>query len=89
MSLFGLYCICIGALILRASFIPRWLGPLMMLSGICYLIYCLLVFVAPPIAQALFPTILMPGIIGEGALTLWLLVKGVDAARWHGQDRLS
>jgi hypothetical protein len=86
MSLFGLYCICIGVLILRASFIPKWLGPLMMLSGICYLIYCLLVFVAPPVAHSLYPTILMPGIIGEGALTLWLLAKGVDAARWHDQD---
>jgi hypothetical protein len=26
-----------------------------------------------------------PGIIGEGALTLWLLVKGVDAERWKEQ----
>lgn len=89
MSLFGLYCICIGSLILRARFMPKWIGPLMMLSGTSYLIYCLLVFLAPPIAKSLFPTILMPGIIGEGALTLWLLAKGVDSARWHEQDRLS
>jgi hypothetical protein len=89
MSLFGLYCICIGTLILRASFVPKWLGPLMMLSGASYLVYCLLAFLAPPIAQSLYPTILMPGIIGEGALTLWLLAKGVDATRWTDQDRAS
>jgi hypothetical protein len=89
MSLFGLYCICIGCLILRATFVPRVLGPLMMLSGACYLIYCLLAFLDPPTAQSLFPAILLPGIIGEGALTLWLLAKGVDADRWHSQERAS
>jgi hypothetical protein len=87
MSLFGLYCICIGSLIVRATFIPKVIGPLMMLSGACYLVYCLLAFLAPAVAQLLFPTILLPGIIGEGALTVWLLAKGVDATRWHAQER--
>ena len=89
MSLFGLYCICIGALIRRATFIPRVIGPLMMLSGACYLIYCLLAFLDPPTARSLFPAILLPGIIGEGALTIWLLAKAVDADRWHSQERAS
>jgi hypothetical protein len=87
MSLFGLYCICIGGLIRRATFIPRVIGPLMMLSGVCYLIYCLLAFLDPPTARSLFPAILLPGIIGEGALTIWLLAKAVDADRWHSQER--
>jgi hypothetical protein len=26
-----------------------------------------------------------PGILGEGALTLWLLVMGVDVERWREQ----
>jgi hypothetical protein len=86
MSLFGLYCIATGRLIQKASFLPHILGPLMMLSGACYLIYCLTAFLDPASARLLFPAILLPGIIGEGALTLWLLVKGIDVARWHAQN---
>jgi hypothetical protein len=29
-----------------------------------------------------------PGIFGEGALTLWLLVKGVDILRWKEKAAL-
>jgi hypothetical protein len=33
--------------------------------------------VVPPLAKSLYPHNLAPGIVGEGALTLWLLFKGV------------
>jgi hypothetical protein len=36
-----------------------------------------LTFLLPPLAKSLYPYNLAPGIIGEGALTLWLLFKGV------------
>jgi hypothetical protein len=35
-----------------------------------------LTFLLPPLAKSLYPYNLAPGIIGEGALTLWLLFKG-------------
>jgi hypothetical protein len=28
---------------------------------------------------------MVPGIFAEGVLTIWLLVKGVDAQRWNEQ----
>src|SRR6185369_881481 len=83
MTMFGFYCILTGVLIFRCTFMPRLIGLLMMLSGLCYLAYCSLAFIAPLIAAQLLPTILLPGIIGEGALTLWLLWRGVDADRWR------
>jgi hypothetical protein len=85
MTMFGIYCVLTGLLIWRARFMPRIIGPLMMLSGACYLVYCALALLAPDVASRLFPTILLPGIIGEGALTVWLLWRGVDPEQWRLQ----
>jgi hypothetical protein len=43
-----------------------------------------LTFLWPPFSAKYFPYILA-GTFGEGLLYLWLLVKGVDAARWKDQ----
>jgi len=44
-----------------------------------------LTFLSPPLAKYLSPYILLPGILGEGVLTLWLLVAGVNEPRWKEQ----
>lgn len=74
---FGFYCLLIGCLVLRSTFLPRALGALMVLAGFGWL-----TFLWPPLASALSPYNLAPGILGEGALTLWLLVAGVNVPRW-------
>ena len=75
---FGFYCLLIGYLIFRSSFLPRTLGVLMALAGLGWL-----TFIAPTLAHALDPYIRMPGVIGEFSLTVWLLVKGVNIQRSH------
>jgi hypothetical protein len=35
------------------------------------------------------PYNLIPGLIGEGTLTIWLLVKGVNEQQWHKQASLA
>ena len=77
---FGFYCVLTGWLILRSTFLPRALGVLMVIAGLGWL-----VFVWPPLAKQLSPYVLLPGVIGEGSLTIWLLLKGVDAGRWSEQ----
>jgi hypothetical protein len=78
---FGVHCALIGYLIFKSIFLPRILGVLMALAGLGYLI-----FLWPPLGRHLFfPYILVPGVAGEGALTLWLLVVGLDAGRWDEQ----
>lgn len=78
--LFGVYCLLIGYLIFRSTFLPRVLGVLMAFGGLGWL-----TFVSPDLADYLSPYNLAPGILGEGALTVWLLAKGVDAQRWIEQ----
>src|SRR3989441_7206896 len=77
---FGFYCLLIGYLILRSTFLPRFLGALMAFGGLGWL-----TFLSPPLANHLSPYNMLPGILGEGALTLWLLVMGVNVQRWKEQ----
>jgi hypothetical protein len=74
---FGFYCLLIGYLIFESTFLPRILGVLMGFAGLGWL-----TFLSPSLAKSLYPYVLAPGIIGEGALTLWLLAMGVNAQRW-------
>lgn len=77
---FGLHCLLISYLTLRSDFRPRFLGGLMVIAGLGWLTY-----LSPPLARSLSPCFLPPGILGEGALTLWLLVLGVNVPRWLEQ----
>jgi Domain of unknown function (DUF4386) len=76
---FGFYCLLIGYLIFRSSFLPRMVGAGMVLAGFGWL-----TFLSPALTHHLSPYILAVG-IGEGLLTLWLLVAGVNAERWKEQ----
>ncbi|HEY6195365.1 MAG TPA: DUF4386 domain-containing protein [Candidatus Eisenbacteria bacterium] len=82
----GASSIVLGSLILRATFVPRIIGPLMMLDGLGYLTFSLTAFLSPSLAAHIFPTIpFVTAAIGEGALYLWLIIKGVNAERWREQ----
>jgi hypothetical protein len=77
---FSAFCAAIGVLILRSRLLPRAIGTLMLLAGICYLVSSLTTLVAPALAGLLLPWILLPCFVGEASLATWLLVKGVDIA---------
>ena len=79
---FGLVCLVEGHLIFKSGFLPRVLGLLLQLAGLCYLTNSFAMLLAPDLANALFPFVLMPPLIAELSLGLWLVVKGVDVARW-------
>ena len=75
---FGLWCVLIGLLIFRSTFLPRILGVLFAISGLGYL-----TFLSPPLANYLFfPYIAAAVAPGEISVMLWFLVFGVNARRW-------
>ena len=82
---FGFYCVLIGCLIFQSTFLPRALGGLMLFAGLGWLTSSFSAFLFPPLATFLAYWIFLPGVIGEGALTLWLLVMGVNVQRWTQQ----
>jgi hypothetical protein len=77
---FGLWLTVTGYLIVRSIFIPSIVGVLAACGGLCYL-----TLLAPPLASYLYPYYLAPDVIGEPVLLLWLLIVGLNPARWHQQ----
>ncbi len=73
MMLHGFYCLLIGYLVFKSTFLPRILGMLMALAGLSWL-----ASLSPPFAHHLHPYGQALGFLGEGSLMLWLLVMGVD-----------
>jgi hypothetical protein len=76
---FGLYNLLNGYLILKSTFLPRFLGVFMVIAGLPWLIFL------TPLGKDLSPFAVAPASLGEGLLTVWLLVKGVNEQRWKEQ----
>ena len=75
---FGPFCVLLGLLILRSQFLPRWLGWPLVVAGLGWLAY-----LNPVVAQHASIVIFPVGFLAEFVLMLWLLVRGVDEARWR------
>lgn len=79
---FGVECIILGWLIYRSGYMPRVIGVLMQIAGLCYLVNSFAMLLSPWLSNLVFPLILMPALIAELSLALWLLLKGVRAEKW-------
>jgi hypothetical protein len=84
---FGISCIIRGLLIYRSAVLPRFLGVLLGLAGASYIVNSIALIAVPSVASLLFPWILVPAFIGELALALWLLVKGINRDGWAQLNR--
>jgi hypothetical protein len=73
---FGPYCLLLGYLIFRSTFLPHFLGVLMALAGVGWL-----AFLSPTVEHFLSLYIETLGIIAEASLMLWLIVMGVSERR--------
>jgi hypothetical protein len=82
---FALHVLTVGYLIRQSTFLPRILGVLLALAGLCYLTNSFANFLSLPFKAYLLPFIAAGGLLGEGSLSLWLLVKGVNVQRWKEQ----
>ncbi len=72
-----------GYLIFKSRFLPRALGILIVIAGVCYLANSFALFLAPALADRIFPAMLLPAFVAEASLCLWLLVKGVNVEKWR------
>lgn len=72
MTFFGFYCVLIGYLAFKSTFMPRVVGVLMTLAGLGWL-----TFLSPPLDHLLTNYTGITGLLGEGVFALWLLVMGV------------
>lgn len=76
----GIATVLKGYLILRSTFLPRFLGVLSLAGGLGWM-----TFLWPPLGLRLFPYLAVVGLIGSLATIGWWLVIGVDDQRWRMQ----
>jgi len=81
---FAFYCLLIGYLILRSTFLPRILGVLMVAAGLGWV-----TFLAPPLAEHISRYTQIFGFVAEVLLMLWLLLVGVDVRQWKEKSNAS
>lgn len=86
---FGFECLIIGYLIFKSGYLPKTIGVMMQIAGLCYLTNSFALLLAPAFASALFPAILVPALVAEASFCLWLIVMGVDVPKWNERARLN
>jgi hypothetical protein len=75
------YLLCAAYLVFRSTFLPRALGVVLAIGGLSYLTHNVAAILSPEIAAQLDPLVALGG-IAEIALTLRLLLVGVDVRKW-------
>lgn len=76
----GLWLLPLGWLVFRSGFLPRWLGVLLLIAGLGYLID----FFTATVFPFAVLTVTTFTFIGELLLPLWLLIKGVQVVPGKG-----
>lgn len=87
---FGVHLMLLGILAFKTRVFPRVLAGLVALAGVGYLLDGFGILLVPDLFAAVpllgVFIVIVPALVGEGLLTLYLLIRGVDARRWSGQD---
>ncbi|WP_233840726.1 DUF4386 domain-containing protein [Dyella sp. 2HG41-7] len=80
---YGIDELLFGCLIFRSNFLPRIVGVLLSLSGLCYFTDGFVSFIAPKLHAQLLPYLLFPCLPGEGLCALWFAIKGLNVEKWR------
>jgi Domain of unknown function (DUF4386) len=76
---YGLGWVLRGYLMFRSGYFPKFLGVLMALAGLAFIVSNFMVVLAPHYNASWLPAFMVPGAL---LLTVWLLIKGVDLRKW-------
>jgi hypothetical protein len=82
LAFYGTGWIIRGWLMVRSGYIPKLLGLLMIVGGLGFVASTVTQVLAPQYQAQWMLLALMPGIV---LLALWLLIRGVNVARWEAK----
>jgi hypothetical protein len=80
---YGLDEMLTGFVVFRSGFLPRTVGILLGLSGLCYFTDGFVSFISPSLQTRMLPYLLFPCLPGEGLFALWLAIKGLNVEKWR------
>jgi hypothetical protein len=87
---FGLWLVPLGYLAYKsAGLFPKWLGVLLVVGGVCYLIDLLAAFLVPDLSKTIHTPIVIPCAIAEISMVIYLLVVGVKTSQPKGERILA
>jgi hypothetical protein len=79
---FAAWLLPLGYLVYKSGFLPKLLGVLLIADFFAILLWFFQFFLFPEYEALSYPG-LATSFVAEAGLTLWLLIKGVNAERWH------
>jgi hypothetical protein len=79
-QILSLWVLFLGYLVFKSGFLPRILGILLMLGGLCYTVQAVLFLLFPNIDAMILGLF---AFIGEMLFYLWLLIRGVNIEEWE------
>jgi hypothetical protein len=82
---FALHLLVLGYLVYKSGYIPRFVGVLLVIASLCYLIQSFGNILLPN-SEGKFALVGFLSIV-EIALPLWLLIKGVNVQQWEKRER--
>ena len=80
---FGFECLIDGYLIIRSGYLPKTLGVMVQIAGLCYLVNSFVMILSPTLFAKMSMLILLPPFVGELSICLWLIFKGVNLVKWN------
>lgn len=80
---FGVWLVLTGYLMVRSGYFPKWIGFLAAVGGGCYALNSYALFVVPDIQDRLFPLILVPSLVTELSISIYMIVFGFDVDGWR------
>jgi hypothetical protein len=83
----GLWLLPFGWLVFRSGFLPRILGVGLVINGFAYLAISSTGLLVPNDVDRVTKMV-SPALVGEGAIMLWLMIKGREAASDTGGYRI-
>jgi len=85
LAFFGVHLILLASLIWATGMLPRWLGVLVALAGVGYVIDAAGWLLFPELRAAhldiMLFIVIVPALVGVGLLMIWLLLRGVRPPR--------
>lgn len=84
---FGLWLVPLGYLAYKSELFPKWLGILLIIGGICYIIDLLAAFLLPDFGQMIHAFVVIPSAIAEISMVLYLLMIGVRTQKSDKQKK--
>jgi hypothetical protein len=78
---FGLWLVPIGYLAYKSGLFPKWLGILLAVGGVCYVVDLLAAFLVPDLGHAIHGFVVVPCAVAEISMVVYLLAVGVRTVK--------